>query len=136
MQKQPSIFSISKNLFLGSFLLVIFALSGCTGVYSNFEPYSPQVYPSKTDAYDIPLSAGVPVAVRYEKIGVVWAVWYNYPGAEQQAKKLAKEAGADAIISVQYQKEAGNPRIMGMAIRFLDKIDTAVKFTNPNIVEH
>lgn len=146
-------------------LAVVCIISGCAtqAMWTRFEPFSTQRLPPKPENAQIPMSPGEPLNRRYEKLGVVWSSWYTYEAAEKNVQKKAKEVGADAVINLRYTTydvtvnygtgtfitagmatsatmaaasyTDGYPKVVGVAIRFLDSGIDEVQFSNPNIVE-
>jgi hypothetical protein len=83
-------------------MCVALLLTGCASTWTRFEPFSSTRLAAKPESWDIPMSPGVPIGRRYEKLGVVWSSWYTYDSAEQHVREKAREIGADAVISLRY----------------------------------
>ena len=101
---------MGKKMILG--IGIVFGLviplffTGCASTKGEFVKLSTDIYPPKSEAQEILLTQG-DIDKRYKEIGIVKATGNQYTNdAEcfEKIQRIAREAGADAVIKAHVEK--------------------------------
>ena len=100
---------------------MIILLTGCATVRTDFAPLRFDAAPAKTSG-DILLTTG-DINRPYQELGVIFVKGRHvgYPGVMEKLKERAQEAGADAVIKIEFGSRFlyhHRPYCRGVAVSF------------------